>query len=181
MQTIRLTPALALRPLMREDVSDIFTALDTQRDYLGRWLPFVAHTRCEDDTRGFVESVLSADPFEPVFTVRVGPHFAGLAGFKSTDHLTRSTEIGYWMREEFQGRGIMTAAVKRLCRMAFLERGMESIVIRCAVGNLPSNRIPRRIGFELCRIEAHGEQLAGGEWTDLNVYVLYKSAAINLL
>lgn len=181
MQTIRLSPHLRLRPLAHEDVPAIFAALDTQRAYLGRWLPFVEHTHCEEDTRNFVTAVLSADPFEPVFTLRVEERFAGLIGFKSTDCLTLTTEIGYWMREEFQGRGIMTQAVRELCRLAFYDREMERVVIRCAVGNLPSNRIPQRLGFKLCCVEPHGEQLTGGQWTDLNVYALSKSEALNLL
>ncbi|MFR6634397.1 MAG: hypothetical protein ACLUQ6_05265 [Alistipes onderdonkii] len=37
---------------------------------------------------------------------------------------------------------------------------------------LRSNRIPLRLGFGLDRIEVRGEQLADGEFTDLNVYRL---------
>ena len=44
--------------------------------------------------------------------------------------------------------------------------------IRCGTGNLPSNRIPQRLGFLRSHVEAQGEQLSDGEWIDLNVYVL---------
>lgn len=58
--------------------------------------------------------------------------------------------------------------------------GMENVeikcaagnLIKCAAGNLRSNRIPLRLGFRLDRIEVRGEQLADGEFTDLNVYRL---------
>lgn len=52
---------------------------------------------------------------------------------------------------------------------------MQRIEIRCATGNLPSNRIPRRLGMRLDRIEPHAEQLSSGEWVDLNVYVAERS------
>ena len=81
-------------------------------------------------------------------------------------------EIGYWLRSEYQGRGLMTAAVEALCRTAFGQMGMENVEIKCAAGNLRSNRIPLRLGFRLDRIEVRGEQLADGEFTDLNVYRL---------
>ena len=66
----------------------------------------------------------------------------------------------------------MTAAAEALCRMAFGQMGMENVQIKCAAGNLRSNRIPLRLGFRLDRIEVRGEQLADGEFTDLNVYRL---------
>ena len=154
MNAIPLPDDFGLRPLRADDAPDIFTAIDTQREHLGRWLPFVA------------------DPANPVFTLRVGDAFAGLIGFKSADSTTLTIEIGYWLRSEYQGRGLMTAAAEALCRMAFGQMGMENVEIKCAAGNLRSNRIPLRLGFRLDRIEVRGEQLADGEFTDLNVYRL---------
>jgi len=113
-----------------------------------------------------------ADTANPVYTIRDGETFAGLIGFKSADAGKRSIEIGYWLRSEYQGRGLMTAAAETLCRMAFGQMGMENVEIKCAAGNLRSNRIPLRLGFRLDRIEVRGEQLADGEFTDLNVYRL---------
>lgn len=171
MNAIPLPDDFGLRPLRADDAPDIFTAIDTQREHLGRWLPFVAATHRVEQTREVVAAML-ADPANPVFTLRVGDAFAGLIGFKSADSTTRTIEIGYWLRSEYQGRGLMTAAVEALCRTAFGQMGMENVEIKCAAGNLRSNRIPLRLGFRLDRIEVRGEQLADGEFTDLNVYRL---------
>lgn len=161
----------ALRRLRTEDAPDIFASIDTQRRYLGRWLPFVADTHRIEQTRQVVAGML-ADTANPVFTLRSGNAFAGLIGFKSADAARRSVEIGYWLREEQQGKGIMAAAVRTLCDLAFGEMGMRRVEIRCGTGNLPSNRIPQRLGFLRSHVEAQGEQLSDGEWIDLNVYVL---------
>ena len=160
MNAIPLPDDFGLRPLRADDAPDIFTAIDTQREHLGRWLPFVAATHRVEQTREVVAAML-ADPANPVFTLRVGDAFAGLIGFKSADSTTRTIEIGYWLR-----------SVEALCRTAFGQMGMENVEIKCAAGNLRSNRIPLRLGFRLDRIEVRGEQLADGEFTDLNVYRL---------
>ena len=171
MDTIPLFGPYALRRLRAEDAADIFRSIDTQRPYLGRWLPFVAETHCVEQSEAVVAGML-ADTANPVYTIRDGRAFAGLIGFKSADAARRSVEIGYWLRSEYQGRGLMTAAVEALCRTAFGQMGMENVEIKCAAGNLRSNRIPLRLGFRLDRIEVRGEQLADGEFTDLNVYRL---------
>ena len=171
MNATPLPDGFGLRPLRADDAPDIFTAIDTQREHLGRWLPFVAATHRVEQTREVVAAML-ADPANPVFTLRVRDAFAGLIGFKSADSRTRTIEIGYWLREEQQGKGIMTAAVRALCDLAFGEMGMRRVEIRCGTGNLPSNRIPQRLGFRRSHVEVQGEQLSDGAWIDLDVYVL---------
>ena len=171
MKTIPLFDDFSLRSLRSGDAPAIFGAIDTQREHLGRWLPFVAATHRVEQTQEVVAGMLN-DTANPVFTIRSGDAFAGLIGFKSADSTTRTIEIGYWLRSEFQGRGSMTSAVQALCRLAFEEMGMERIEIRCALGNYRSNRIPQRLGFALDRVEVRGERLADGEFVDLNVYLL---------
>ena len=178
MKTIPILPGVTLRELRTDDAADIFAAIDGERTYLGRWLPFVQFTRCEEDSLRFVRSVLDAPYREAVFTIRDGGHFIGLIGFKSTDPLARTTEIGYWLREAWQGRGIVTTAVAALCRMAREELAMRTVAIKCATGNGTSNRIPQRLGFTLDRIERRAELLENGRYTDANVYLLHLTERI---
>lgn len=171
MQTLPLFGDYSLRPIHLADAADIFRAIDAQRAYLGRWLPFVDTTHHVEQTREVVAR-MTADPSNPVFTLRDGEAFAGLIGFKEADSASGSIEIGYWLREEFQGQGLMTAAVRTLCSYAFTTLDMRTIRIRCGTGNAPSNRIPQRLGFRLDHVQPRSEQLTGGEWIDLNVYLL---------
>ena len=104
MKTIPLFDDFSLRSLRSGDALAIFGAIDTQREHLGRWLPFVAATHRVEQTQEVVAGMLN-DTANPVFTIRSGDAFAGLIGFKSADSTTRTIEIGYWLRSEFQGRG----------------------------------------------------------------------------
>ena len=71
METIPLFGPYALRRLRTEDAPDIFASIDTQRRYLGRWLPFVADTHRIEQTRQVVAGML-ADTANPVFIDRTG-------------------------------------------------------------------------------------------------------------
>lgn len=171
-KTISLNKDTELRQLSLSDIEDIFHALDSQREYLGVWLPFVEQTRSVNDTRVFVETIVHAPcPEESyTFTIQYKGRFAGLIGFNYTDRANRRTEIGYWLREEFQGKGIMTRAVKALCVLAFEELDINRVQIRCAVGNQRSKNVPLRLGFTYEGTERDGEQLAGGRFADTAVY-----------
>ncbi len=170
---------IKLRQLIQEDAADIFAAINSQREYLGKWLPFVEQTKSVFDTQSFVDSIidLPKDKMEYTFTIRIDGSLAGLIGFKSTDRANRKTEIGYWLSESFQGRGIITKSVKRLCEFAFQELNMNRIQIKCAVGNSASIAVPERLGFMREGIERDGELLTGALFTDLYIFSLLFSEA----
>jgi ribosomal-protein-serine acetyltransferase len=169
---LEIDSEITLRQLERSDAEAIFETIDQQREYLGRWLPFVAYTLDISDSHGFVDSVVNApaDRFEYLFTIRKCGRFVGLIGFKDTDRQNRKTEIGYWLCEQYQKQGIVTRSVERLCDFAFNELGINRIQIKCAVGNSASSNIPKRLGFIFEGIEREGELLSNGFFTDLEVY-----------
>jgi ribosomal-protein-serine acetyltransferase len=174
---ITINNELELRRLEHSDAKDIFMTINTQREYLGKWLPFVEFTREISDTEMFVHSVVNAseERFEYVFVIRKCNEFVGLIGFKDTDKQNKKTEIGYWLSEKYQKQGIVTKSVNKLCDFAFNQEGINRIQIKCAVGNIPSKNIPIKLGFKLEGIERQGELLTGGYFTDLEIYSKLKS------
>jgi len=138
---------IKIEQLSQSDSQQIFNTIDSQRAYLGKWLPFVELTKVLKDTENFVDSVVNApkDSFEYVFTIRKQGRFVGLIGFKGTDKLNQKTELGYWLSEKYQGQGIVTKAVKKLVNFAFNELGINRIQIKCATGNAASSNIPKNL------------------------------------
>ena len=102
MNPIQIDDRTMLRRIRLSDAEGMYKLIDSQRDYLGRWLPFIPFTQSADDSRAFIESVL-AEPEENgnfVFAILVDGEFAGTIGLKSTDSSNLKTEIGYWLGEE---------------------------------------------------------------------------------
>lgn len=168
---------LVLKELEGSDAPSIFETIDTQREHLGKWLPFVEFTRELSDTEKYVESIIQApkEKYEFVFCILKEGNFAGLIGFKDTDRQNLKSEIGYWLSEKYLKQGIITKSVKTLCTFAFEKMGMNRVQIRCAVANYSSKKIPQRLGFTFEGIEREGELLSGNTFTDLEVYSLLKS------
>lgn len=174
---IKINTEIELKQLERTDSIDIFETIDSQREYLGKWLPFVEFTKEIADTEKFVDSIVNAseDKFELVFAIRKQNKFIGLIGFKDTDRSNKKTEIGYWLSEKYQKQGIITKSVDKLCDFAFNKQGINRIQIKCAVDNKSSIKIPQRLGFKFEGIEREGELLTGNIFTDLEIYSKLKS------
>ena len=71
-------------------------------------------------------------------------------------------EIGYWLRTDVTGRGLMTAAAQALTELAFGLPGVARVEIHCDAANTRSAAVPRRLGFRLVR-EVAREITAPGE------------------
>jgi len=174
---LKVDAEIELKQLQLLDAEAIFKTIDTQRDYLGKWLPFVALTKEITDTEKFISAVVNApeDRFELVFSIRKKEVFVGLIGFKDTDKQNKKTEIGYWLSEKYQKQGIVTKSVDALCDYAFNELQINRIQIKCATRNTASINIPKKLGFRFEGIERQGELLTGGLYTDLMVFSKLKS------
>ena len=176
MKTITVKGNIFLKELELDDTEHIFKAIDSQREYLGEWLPFVEFTKSVKDSLDYVNSVVTMpeECKEWQFAVFCGNDFAGLAGFKGTDRLNRKSEIGYWLKEDFQHRGIMTESVRALINFGFSELGLNRIQTKCAPENVKSNKIPERLGFTLEGIERDSEFVKEGVFRNANVWSLLK-------
>ncbi len=59
----------------------------------------------------------------------------------------RSASIGYWLGAEETGQGLMTEAVRGLCRWAFGELGLERVDAGVVPENAASRAVLTRAGF----------------------------------
>ena len=71
-------------------------------------------------------------------------------------------EIGYWLRSDATGRGVMTRATARVTDIALGLPGIERVEIHCDAANVRSAAVPRRLGYRLDR-ETQAEATAPGE------------------
>ena len=162
---------LILKEIQLSDANAIFEIIDHQREYLREWLPFIDYTRHIGDTRAYIHSIHDkpGDHRDKVFTIWFRGNAVGLMGLKGTDLDNHKTEIGYWLSNDMQGKGIVTRSCRRLIAYLFDNMSMNRIQIRVGTTNEKSKNIPKRLGFKFEGIERCGELLNTG-FTDLEVY-----------
>lgn len=163
---------IQLKALTIEHASEIFRILESEREYMRIWLPFVDTTLAIEDSINAVKMLTGG--IDKQFSIFYKNEFVGLVGFKDTDLNNQRTEIGYWLSQKAQKKGIMTSSVEALIDYAFNKMGINRIQIRVAIKNIPSRSIPERLGFSLEGIERDGELLVDNQFTDIAVYSLLK-------
>jgi len=165
---------IRLKEIGLEDAEVIFNTIINERDYLSEWLPFVEHTHEISFTHSFIEEYLNSERKDLTCAIYYQNQFVGLVGLKDTDTDNKKTEIGYWLSEAFQHKGIITCSCKTLISYAFDEMDINRIQIKAAEHNLKSQQIPLRLGFKREGIERDGELHSRG-FVDLVIFSLLKA------
>jgi len=175
MYTIKLDNDITLNELELSSAENLYDLICTNRKYLRKWLTWVDETKYLDDTISYVQSVLDRDMFSGryVLEIRHYDELAGIIDFHNGDKINMIVEIGYWLAEKFQGKGIITKSCRSCIDYAFQSLDFNRVVIKCAVGNHRSIGIPERLNFKFEGIEREGQNL-NGIYTDLLVFSMLK-------
>lgn len=176
MQSIVVSNEILLERLDISDAVAIFEAIDSNRAWLAKWLPFVPFTKELKNTQSYISSVIGNrdESGNEVYTIWFKGEFAGLISYVNTDKINEKTEIGYWLTEKMTGKGIITNCSRALVELAFEKMMMNRITIRCALGNTPSENVALRLGFRFEGIEREGERYED-RFFDLKVFSLLRN------
>ncbi|PWK13854.1 GNAT family N-acetyltransferase [Tumebacillus permanentifrigoris] len=147
--SILLHEGAELRLVDLQDAEEIYALLDRNRAHLREWLPFVDYSQSPQDTAQFLQSRIQQHETKhgSEYVILWKGQIAGMIGYHFFDWNNKMTSIGYWLGEEFTGRGLMSLATQELCRLAFVEHGLNRVEIRVATENHKSQAIPTRLGF----------------------------------
>ena len=153
-----------LRSVEIKDADALFRVVDAHRAHLRPWLPWVDRTRSADDTRAFIEKSIKNEEKGTGLAaiIEERDEICGAVGLDSIDEKNRSSDIGYWLRHDVQGRGLATRAVVCLIEYAFTTLGLNRLGIRAAPSNRRSRAVAERLGFReegiLREAERHGDR-----------------------
>jgi RimJ/RimL family protein N-acetyltransferase len=145
------TPRLVLRCWEPSDAPALAQAIMKSLEHLRPWLPW-AHTEPESAEAKIQKIRQWRSKFDRgedyLFGIfdRESSDCLGATGFHSRIG-AGAREIGYWIRADCAGQGLMTEAAGALTRVGFEHDGLHRIEIQCDPTNLASAAIARKLGF----------------------------------
>lgn len=151
MFSYQIDEELQLRLYDQRDAETMHEVIVRNRQYLNKWLPWAGVQQSADDSRAFIRRNLVQYGEDNGFAAGIWykGELVGGIGFHYWDFHNSKTEIGYWLAEDAQGKGIMTRAVKTLIDYAFNVLKLNRVEIRAATENMKSRAVPERLGFKL--------------------------------
>ncbi|TGX97070.1 N-acetyltransferase [Hominisplanchenecus murintestinalis] len=156
------------------DAKDLAAALSNRKvqDNLRDGLPY---PYTEQDGKEFISAMLSADENETfAFAITVNNMVIGSIGIFRQGNIHRQTaELGYYIAEEYWGKGIMTEAVKQICEYVFANSDIIRIYAEPFAYNIASCRALEKAGFQY-EGTLRSNAVKNGKVIDMKMYSLLK-------
>ena len=164
-----------IRKWKLSDAKDLASALSNTKiqDNLRDGLPY---PYTEQDGVDYISAMLSADEIETfAFAITIDGKAIGSIGVFRQGNIHRQTaELGYCIAEEYWGKGIMTEAVKQICKYVFEKSDIIRIYAEPFAYNTASCRVLEKAGFQY-EGTLRNNAIKNGKVIDMKMYSLLKT------
>ncbi|MPZ69990.1 MAG: GNAT family N-acetyltransferase [Actinobacteria bacterium] len=142
------TPRLALVPMVEAHAEDLWRSIESSLGQLRPWMSWAADSSPVTVAEFVVRSEqawLAGERW--TFTVTHRDEACGTVGIDTPDEINSSAKIGYWLRSDLAGQGLMTEAASAAAAFAFDDLGFHRLELHAAVENRGSRRVAEKLGF----------------------------------
>src|SRR5215469_2646015 len=164
-----------------DDAPVLAEVLRVSRDFLAPWEP----VRSDDYFTAGGQLAIIRDVLERHARGAALPHVildgsGGVAGRITLSGIVRgpfqSCSMGYWVSVTAAGRGLATAAVREMVRVAFDELRLHRVQAETLLHNVRSQRVLKRNGFRRIGMAPAYLNIAG-QWQDHILYQVVNDSA----
>lgn len=141
---------ITIRNWKKTDASSLAAAL-SNKNILNNLRDGLPYPYTEKDAEEYIDFILNSNPNDTfAYAIDVDGRAVGSIGaFRQKNIHFRTAELGYYLSEEYWGRGIMTIAVKQICEKLFSETDILRIFAEPFENNAGSRRVLEKAGFQL--------------------------------
>lgn len=156
------------------DAKDLSLALSNKKvsDNLRDGLP---DPYTEKDGEEFISAMLSADVNDTfAFAIEADGKAVGSIGvFRQGNIHRRTAELGYYLAEDYWGKGIMTNAVMQMCEYVFANSDIVRIFAEPFAYNTASCRVLEKAGFQY-EGTLRSNAVKNGKISDMKMYSIIR-------
>lgn len=158
-RTPLLSERLVLEPIEPRHAGALWQAKEASLNELRRWMAWAEQPR--ESHEGFVHAAHERwGEGEWVYAITVNGVPVGTIGVDRYHPMFSSAELGYWLRSDVSGRGLMTEAAAVVVDYSFDELRIHRLELRAGLENYGSLRVAEKLGFRSAGILRHASRNA---------------------
>ena len=168
-----------IRPIRNEDSLNYHSLVDQNKVRLSKYFPktLIATEDLESTTAHILERIRLTETkefFTFVIFENLSKKIIGTIFLKELDWNIPKGEIGFFIDQSYEGKGIITKSVSLVKKHCFDTLGLNKLYMRIAEENISSKRVAEKNGFEVEGILRKDFKTSEGKLIDLVYYGLLK-------
>lgn len=172
---IKVDDTISLELLDEKHAVATFALIDGNRKHLREWLPWVDQIKTIDNFQNYISKTKkqTEEGSDFGFIILFNNTVAGRIGIHYIDQQSKIGALGYWIGEDYSGKGIITKSCRAIINYGFNTLCLNRIEIKCGTENTKSRAIPEKLHFKLEGILRQAE-LINEHFIDLYVFSMLK-------
>ena len=164
-----------LRKWRMSDAKDLAAVLNNKK-ILNNLRDGLPYPYTERDAADYIADMLSANPNKIfAYAITIDDRAIGSIGAFRQDNIhSQTAELGYYLAEEYWGRGIMTDAIRQICSLIFETTDIMRIYAEPFSYNAASQRALEKAGFAFEGTLKHNA-VKNGKVLEMSIYSLTRS------
>lgn len=168
------TPRLTLRPMTVSDTDAVTKMISDSLPEFACWFGW-ASSSTRANVKEYIQSAEDAMALGTAWhyvALLWSGRLVGRVGLTSIDPVNASAELGYMLRTDAEGNGVMTEAAHGLLAQAFTSGHLHRITAFADCENIKSQRVLARLGFQREGLVRHMTRHPERGWRDHYGYSL---------
>lgn len=167
---------ISLKTLTSQDSAIFYQAIADNKAHLRKWIPWVDQMNNEQDAIRFLKQGEGQMRIQKCILKGIfyDHELIGCIEMQNWNHELKKANVGYWLVQGAQGKGIMLAVGKRFLAYLFQHLHLNKIELWHMPENLRSATLAKRLGFKIEGV-LRDSFLHHGKFCDLVVQGLLKS------
>ena len=178
---IQVDDTISLEFLEEIHAESLLNLVNANRTYLREWLPWVDQMQTVANFAYYISETKrrAAEKTDFGYAIIIDKNIAGRIGLHHINQQNKIGEIGYWLADGLQGRGIITKCCTAIINHGFTQLDLNRIEIKCATSNNKSRAVAEKLQFKQEGILNQAERL-NGKFIDLYLYAMLKDEWKNI-
>ncbi|MGV3467369.1 MAG: GNAT family N-acetyltransferase [Heyndrickxia sp.] len=152
MFTYVIDEEVSLRLFTENDTEEFYNLIIGSSNNFRKWISWIDDIKNKEDASEFIKyyinEIIENGGYPKSVAIIYRGEIAGKIGFNEIDKESKVGDIGYWLGEKFQGKGIMAKAFKTFIDYGFKNLGLNRIEVYISIDNIKSRKLPERFGFK---------------------------------
>ena len=140
---------ITLKTVQLDDIESRYKVIDENREFLKKWLGWLDFYKTSNDLIEYTKDCQEKEKNKEAYAFGIYylNEFVGSIEIQEINYRNQKCEIGYWLSEKFNGKGIMIKSCKSIINYIFDCMKLNKISILTATENYSSQAIPEKLKF----------------------------------
>ncbi|EIA32690.1 GNAT family N-acetyltransferase [Ligilactobacillus salivarius] len=139
-----------IRLITEADSGELYQLIVDNRNNLEKWIEWIRDIHNEDEMHTYIQKIIHTERKEATitFVILLNEKVIGMADISDISPDGKMGEVGLWLSEEYQGKGIAGAVISEIEKYSKSKTKINTLKMLIKANNVNSLKMAHKLGYQ---------------------------------